>query len=256
MYTVPLLMSSGYSPYGPSSYSWYGKDGNVKTYIPPNPVRTHISPLGTATFSDGIIVSSTSTPIGSRGHVALSPNSIEFSKSAASGMFLSPTSSVILSPYAYTTNPSEEYKEYRKKLNDIDVMVAPRIVPTTTTYIDVNSDPSLQKNVSKHFYEKFFNNWIHDDFADILDYFIVKNNGKVSLVSRVNQTNKTTAKNKDAKISHIEKNIMTKYDVRSFLKKFVTKTGINWYDLQSNTRLVKKTMHKRLVKTIEKMIEH
>ena len=221
MYTVPLTISTSYT-----------SNGYVNTYIPQNPIRTHVSSLGSAAFSDGLIVTSD-----------VLTDSIVYS----------PTSSIILSPYSYTTSPTSEQIERRK--NKVDISL-PVVVSNTYSYLDVNSDPSLQKRQSKYFYEKLMNDWLDDDFSDLLDYVVIKGK-KAQLVNKLKNVKKNSTKKseKEMKINFINDHIMSKYDVRSFLKKFVTKSGINWYDLKDNKYLVKRSMYKRLKKTIEKKID-
>ena len=86
--------------------------------------------------------------------------------------------------------------------------------------------------------------------------FAVSSNWVSKRFNAFPKSNKTKGKDYDAKTDYIAENVMTKYDVRSFLKKFVTKTGINWYDLKLHMRLVKKSLYKRIKRRLEKMIEH
>jgi len=108
--------------------------------------------------------------------------------------------------------------------------------------------------MSKFFYEKLMNKWLPNSFSDLLDLVVVSGN-KTKLVSKVKDTNKTTDANKDAKISYISEHVMSKYHLRSFLKKFVTKADVNWYDLKHNIKLVKKSLYRRIRKSIVKEIE-
>ena len=226
--TVPLTMSSTY----------YTGDGGVHTYFPPNPIRTHVTPLGSAVFNDdALLVSSYSN----------TPTTV------VDSILYSPTSSVILSPYSYTRNPTPA----QLSSNRVDIEIStPMIVPTTTTYIDVNSDPDLQKKMSKFFFEKLMNKWLHSDFEDLLDHIVVKGKN-AKLVSKLKdvKSNKTKGSEYDDKIDYIAEEVMTKHDVRSFLKKFVTKSGINWWDLKNHMRIVKKSLYKRIKRRFEKMIE-
>ena len=229
--TVPLVISPTY----------YGDAGTYSTYYPPAHPTT-VTPLGSAVFNDGLVVTTSS-----------SPGIIEQTIVSPSSNNVSLTSSYLVSPYSYTRSPSGEYMEYRDRLVDAVVPI-PAIVPQTTTYVDVNADPSLQKNMSKFFYEKLMNKWLPDSFSDLLDLVAVTGN-KTKLVSKVKDTNKTTDGNRNAKIGYISEHVMSKYHIRSFLKKFVTKSGINWYDLKHNIKLVKKSLYKRIRKTLIKEIE-
>ena len=229
MYTnVPLVMASTAYGYSNNSYT---------TYVQPSPIRTHVSSLGSAAFNKAIVTSPVSTIIDSVAY--------------------SPTSSVIFSPYSYTTSPTSEQIAYSKRDDIYDVVLSPTIVNKQTTFLDINADPELQNKTSKYFYEKLMNRWLHGSFESLLNYFVVRGSN-VKLVSKIKDAKKNSPNEKDRDhiIEYISRNIMTKYDVRSFLKKFVTKSGLNWYDLEPNTKIVKKSMFKRMKKTIENMIEH
>ena len=230
MYTnVPLVMSNSY----------LNSDGSYTTYIPPNPIKTHVSHLGTAVFDDRGVEITSSSPI------------------ITDPLFYTPTSSVILSPYSYTTTPTPEQIEARKNQNQYDLILSPQVVTKETTYLDINEDNELQQRTSKYFYEKLMNRWLHGSFESLLNYFTVKGS-KVRLVTKVKDAAKNTPneKDRDTIIEYISRNVMTKYNIRSFLKKFVAKSGLNWYDLESNTKIVKKSLFKRMKKDIENMIEH
>jgi len=112
---------------------------------------------------------------------------------------------------------------------DSPLIVSPVIsVPRVPRfYRDENDvDFRLKKKVTKYFYRKLID-WLDDDFK------------------------KLTKKNKK---DDILEHIFTIYDMKSFLKRFVRKTGIVWYDLRDNRSYVKKVMYKKLKRKLFKSI--
>merc|ERR1712054_517378 len=101
-----------------------GSYGYINTYLKPNPIRRHVSSLGSATFSDGLIVSSPVATI-------------------SDSVIYSPTSTVVLSPYNYTTSPTTlDKKRLKEKQKYIDISISsPIYIPPSVSYIDVGSNP-------------------------------------------------------------------------------------------------------------------
>ena len=60
----------------------------------------------------------------------------------------------------------------------------------------------------------------------------------------------------EKKVDFIADNIMTKYDMKSFLKKLVIKSPLNWFDLKDHKSYVKRKIHKKIVKNLEKIMVH
>ena len=140
----------------------------------------------------------------------------------------------------------------------LDTYLSNSLSPITinsSSFIDVNTDVILQKDVTKHFYEKLYNKWLKSDFENLLNYLVVSNNN-VKLVKNEDSFKKNSTKGKeyDIKISYINNNIMSKYGLKSFLKKIVKKTHYNWYDLRKKNKFVKKMIYKKIEKKMKKMI--
>ena len=100
------------------------------------------------------------------------------------------------------------------------------------------------------------NDWLYSDFSQLLQYLIVKGE-KVSVVSNKSQLEKNkTNQNSEKKVDFIADNVMTKYDLKSFLKKLVNKSGINWYDLKQNKSYVKRAIYKKIKNNLKTMMIH
>jgi len=237
MINVPLTLSSAYldnysavvNPYfssmmSSSTHYVNNDDGLYKTVVHPSPIQTFISPLGVAAIQDPVVYHH-------KYNEYSKPNYTNSSKITIS----SPS---ILSPGLLSSSLSPMYN--MPNLGDIDV----------------NSDPSLRKKMTAYFFEKTMNDWLHSDFDDALKYLVVKS-GKVSVIQNKSQLEKNkAAQDVEKKIDFIADNVMTKYDMKSFLKKLVNKTPANWYDLKQHKSFVKKKIYKKLVKNLEKMMNH
>ena len=111
-------------------------------------------------------------------------------------------------------------------------------------YLNVNNDPELIRRITKYFFEKTMNAWMYSDFEDLLTYLMVKN-GKVSVVSNKkeleNNKRDTDMKSIEMKVNFITNHVMTKYDMKSFLKKYALKSGLDLWKLKENKSYVKKS---------------
>ena len=58
----------------------------------------------------------------------------------------------------------------------------------------------------------------------------------------------------EAKVSYIQNNVMTKYDIRHLLKKFIQKTGLNYWDLKNHKSKTKNYIIEKLRKMLKKMV--
>jgi len=126
-------------------------------------------------------------------------------------------------------------------------------------YKNVNSDPDLLRKVTKYFYEKTMNKWILSDFEYLLSYLIIKNN-EVKLVktkSEQEKNKKELETNKiNMKIEFIANYVFTKYDMKSFVKKFAIKANLDLWDLEKNRKYVKKALYKKIKNRLEKIAFH
>lgn len=126
-------------------------------------------------------------------------------------------------------------------------------------YPNLNNDPDLIKKTTKYFFEKTMNSWLYSDFEDLLMYLIVEKS-KVRLVRNGkeldNNKRDTNMKSLDMKIEFIAENVMTKYDMKSFLKKYAMKTGIDLWNLKEYKSYIKKSLYKKLKSKLEKLAFH
>ena len=242
MITVPLTLSSAYlnnysavvNPYLSSTHYVNNDDGLYKTIIHPNPIKTFISPLGVAAHNDPVVIHH-------KYHQHTSPKHKSSSKITISSPLLSPLLSPQLSPL-------------------LSPQLSPLLSPTYNMQIvgetAVNSDPVLRKKMTAYFFEKTLNHWIYSDYDDALKYLVVKD-GKVSVIKNISYLEKNKAsQDVEKKVDFIANNVMTKYDMKSFLKNLVNKTPANWYDLKQHKSFVKKKIYKKIIKNLQKMMIH
>ena len=124
---------------------------------------------------------------------------------------------------------------------------------------DLNKDPRTHKIQTQYFRAKVLGKWLYDDLSDLLNYFIVANDGNVRLLENLSEYRADTSANEslsniEKKIDFIEKHILTEKTMYRILKKFVKGTGINWYDLHKNEYFVKEAIKNMLNKIIRETI--
>jgi hypothetical protein len=153
---------------------------------------------------------------------------------AADDLVLSPVNSILSAPYSPIG------------YNQVD-------------YLNVNNDPDLIKNVTKYFFEKTMNAWMYSDFEDLLTFLVIKNN-KVSVISNKkeleNNKRDTDINLIEMKVDFITNHVMSKYDMKSFLKKYALKSGLDLWKLKENKSYVKKSIYKKIKSRLEKLAYH
>lgn len=238
--TVPLNLSKSYSDIYVDTYSpivnpyfastQINNDGELlKTIYYPNPIKTFISPLGTAVHNNDPVVFN------------YKYNQFKKPTDKVALSISSPIAPSILSPSAlYSTSLSPTMLSADMPINEESF----------------NNDGEVQKRMTSYFFEKTINNWLRSDFEDVLKYLIVKSKKVQPVANKKEYEKNKPYDNLDQKIDYIENNIMTKYDMKSFLKKFVIKTGIVWYKLRDHKNSVKKSIGKKIKSNIQKLIEN
>ena len=219
---TPLIYNESYGDY------WTTTTSLTSPFVNPyfvstlnTPIRTHVSSLGTAVHTTA--VHNLNVPI-------LSP-------------VYSPSLSLSL------------------ESNDLEITVpfSPVLTNNVVQYENLNNDPDLIRKVTKYFFEKTMNSWLYSDFEDLLTYLVIKGD-KVRVVSNKkeleNNKRDNNMKTLEMKVNFIADNVMTKYDMKSFLKKYVRRTGLNWWDLKQNKSHLKKILYKQIKKNIEKEMYH
>ena len=133
------------------------------------------------------------------------------------------------------------------------------MIANEVQYLNINNDPDLIRKVSKYFFEKTMNSWMYSDFEDLLMYLVVKND-KVQVISNKkeldNNKKDNDMKSIEMKVNYIADNVMTKYDMKSFLKKYAIKSGLDLWKLKENKSYVKKSLYKKIHKKLQKLVFH
>ena len=177
---------------------------------------------------------------------------------AADDLVLSPVAMPPISPVIQITKKDPSNGENYTVTTSL---ISPPIVPMNSQvqYLNVNNDPDLIRKVTKYFFEKTMNAWMYSDFEDLLSYLVVKN-GKVSVVSNKkeleNNKKDTDMKSIELKVNFITDHVMTKYDMKSFLKKYSLKSGLDLWKLKENKSYVKKSIYKKIKSKLEKLAYH
>ena len=172
--------------------------------------------------------------------------------SSAKNIYLSPHSPYLLSP---TITVEKDNKKVKINLPPISP-VYQSYIPVDNTYQNVNNDPDLIRSVSKYFFESTMNRWLYSDFQELLKYLVIKNN-KVNVVGNRDELNNNKLDNNmedmRLKVRFISEYIMTKYDMKNFLKKLSLKTGLDLYKFKKYKSKIKKALYRKIKRKLEKL---
>ena len=134
-------------------------------------------------------------------------------------------------------------------------IVIPGSMPLPS-YMDLNKDSRVHKQVSKYFRYKTLDKWLYEDMNDLLGFFKVGPDGVhiARNAAEVKEDTQDTPENKEKKIAYIEKYYLTADTMRHLLSKLHTATGINWYDMTKSEMLVKEYIKDQLKKIFKETI--
>jgi hypothetical protein len=127
-------------------------------------------------------------------------------------------------------------------------------MPALVEYEDLNYNRELREKMIKLFRNSFVEKLASGSYPDVLSHFSVKQKDKVELVKSVHGA-KDSSEDMGLKIRFIEEFFLTDRFMTRALQKATEKEGINWYDLYKYKNEVRNTIHKRLLKKIEKNLQ-
>jgi len=129
------------------------------------------------------------------------------------------------------------------------------LIPTITTYPDINSDSKLRREITEYFFEKLTNNWIKYHYLDLYKMLVVTGD-KVTLIKNIDQmeSNKSDPKENNLKYEFILINYFAKNDVYKLLCKFRKLHNKNWWDIKHMSDKVRHFIHHKVRKYIKKEI--
>jgi hypothetical protein len=125
-------------------------------------------------------------------------------------------------------------------------------------YPNLNKDKTVQKTISKYFYYKIVDNWLYSTLRPLLGFIVIVN-GKPQIIKSMAEfknADTETYSDIEEKIKYMEYIILSKDMVKHVLKKIVKKYQINWYHLDKNEHIVKKTFYKYIYKKLESAISN
>lgn len=158
---------------------------------------------------------------------------------------------LIISPVPSITVSTDDYELY--------FPLSPVITTNQVSYENLNNDPGLLKKVTKYFYEKTMNVWLYSEFEKLLLYLVVDNK-KVRPVKNKKELENNTLDKKmdvlDAKVKYITEHVIDKYDMRSFIKKYSIKSGLDLWKLKEHKIYVKKSIYKVIKKKLQNLAFH
>ncbi len=116
---------------------------------------------------------------------------------------------------------------------------------------DLNYNEQARNTIIKYFRYKTLDKWLFGRMSDILSYFKVSGN-KVEIVQSPDKKNVETMRETDKVliVEFIEHNILSRSFVAIVIKKYVSKFGVNWYDIHKNEKVFCDYMSEKLKELI------
>jgi hypothetical protein len=120
--------------------------------------------------------------------------------------------------------------------------------------LNLNLDPRVHEQMTEYFYDKTFNEWIYDEFRDMLGYVKLVN-GEPKLVSSLSE-HKTSSEASNLKIRFLKDKILSRSRIHKILEQFISETRTNWFELEKNSYFVKDLIKRYMKKKIKALIDN
>jgi hypothetical protein len=120
--------------------------------------------------------------------------------------------------------------------------------PNALYYYDsgIGENPLAQYETAEDVRNRFLNNWLYDDFEDIIRMMKVDSNGRIKILSdddaKKNDISKDTEDDLEKKSDYIKYEILSLAKVMKILKAFIVKNNLKFYDIPHNHHYVKKAL--------------
>ena len=135
------------------------------------------------------------------------------------------------------------------------------LLETPMYYQDLNKSADVQRRITKYFHTKAQDKWLYNDasYESLLKYFVVTKSNKEITVDLIKSMKDATEKKwtddeRKYIFQFIEKYFLTKKFVYKVLRDYVKATNVNWYDLYTNSHVIKSHIRHKLKSKIEKVI--
>jgi hypothetical protein len=128
----------------------------------------------------------------------------------------------------------------------------PTLISSTYEYQDINSDPDLHQKVMKKIYTNFYNFIIPNQFPYLLNYVKkYKNNFTIVKNNKEYKMNKTRESEYENKLQYLSRNVYSKSDMYSDIKKYLDSYDLKWFNIDDN----KKDIFEMLVNKLKKKLQ-
>ena len=235
--------TTNYTPYTPTfapstTYYYYKRSNGSTTYVPtPNilgllfPPKTNSS-TGLTTTSDYYY-----SPTGSDS--VITTDTITFNN-----------------PYSYYPTTTRTVY-YNTPVAGLPYSNTP---PIGLLYPDINNDRQTIDSIVDYFHKLTTKKWLLGELAQVLNYFYIKSDGKVDLISNMSDYDKNSHKNLSAEdkakiIDYIKTFFLTKSTLERILARYCKSSNIKWYNLPKNKFTIRPLIGEKLAKLIKKAIE-
>ena len=198
----------------------------------------------------------------------ISPSST-FIPTGPSSTFIPTGPSIITDPFFSPTSTSSVIVTTDPYLSDVILSPTTPFLPLTLSfdydkpligvYESIDTVPEVRKKMIKYYYDLVRDQWLMDELNDILNYYVYSD-GEVKLIKSLSDYSpqniaKDTDRIAEKKVEHIERTILTKYDMTDILSKFAKEMNIKWVDLTKHEFLLRQAVKEYLLKEIKKKLK-
>jgi hypothetical protein len=132
------------------------------------------------------------------------------------------------------------------------LLAFPHYAPYVPDNLNLNNDSRLHYKTVHNYYRKFVDEWLGGKLRYLLGY-LKYSNGEVKITKEHSESNETD--NKKEKIKYIKSEICDVDRIEKILRKYVDRTGVDWYELHRHQSHIRKLIEIYIKNKFKKMVE-
>jgi len=128
-------------------------------------------------------------------------------------------------------------------------------------YLGLNTSGTFHKEVSKLYYKKITQKWLHDDLKSLLALVKKNKEGKIEFIKSYSDydTSKLDileSNEIEQRIKYLKEHLITRKSVKKIIKKFLEKNKeYSWTTIHKAHKELKRTIRKYYEKVVEKALQ-
>lgn len=128
--------------------------------------------------------------------------------------------------------------------------------PLVSFYETIDNSERIHKMMTNYYYFKVLDDWLMNELSDILNYFVIDENGSVKIIENPNANliNFDDVRSAERKVDYIQDNIFTKYNMYDILKSFTKNERIKFVSLPTRELELRQAVREYFRKRIRDII--